>query len=159
MYKKSLNGTNPVMGLSTPMVPAPFATEKSSSVKGAVNTISCGLLDMPAKNKASLNPVTIEGSAGAPVPVKSVTVVLSYLDAGLDPSAHTIKSVPAKLYLKNVYLPALVLPESICVQLPVVPPLCTLPPLAASTLPLKYADIKMGSEELASCGTILLFHF
>jgi hypothetical protein len=58
-----------------------------------------------------------------------------------------------------VYLPALVLPLSICDHEPVVPAWYTFVPLAATTLPLKWADNKIGSESDAVCGTTLLFHF
>ena len=85
-------------------------------------------------------------------------MLLSYTDAWFAPSAHTIKSVPSKLYLKDEYFPALVLPESISVQEPVVPPLNTFSPRAAITLPLKNADINTDSPLLDVCGTILSFH-
>ena len=97
IYSWSRNGNSPVMSLSTLIVPAPLAVVKSSSVNGAVNTNSCGVLDMPAKNSASLNPVTNFGLLGAPVAFRSVTVVPSYLVALFAPSAHTIKSVPPRL--------------------------------------------------------------
>ena len=69
------------MLLSTFIVPAPLATLKSLSVKGAVKVIACGVADIPAKNSASLNPTTNFGLAGAPVALRSVTVVPSYLVA------------------------------------------------------------------------------
>ena len=59
-----------------------------------------------------------------------------------------------------MYLPALVRPVSISVQLPVAPASNTFVPRAAITLllPSKNADIKTFSVEADVCGTILLFH-
>ena len=44
----SRNTFSPVIVSSTLMLPAPLLDVKSSSLKGALNTTSCGVVDLPA---------------------------------------------------------------------------------------------------------------
>ena len=98
MNKESLKVTNLTTALSTLIDPAPFAAEKLVSVNGAENTISCGFVDIPAKNMWFLNTAIDSGSDGAPVALMSVTDEPSKIEALFTPSAYASFSVLLKLF-------------------------------------------------------------
>ena len=97
----SRNTSKPVIGEPTFIEPAPFATEKSLSVYGAVKL---SIVPLP-KNKAFLKldindaPFT---SAGASF--NAVNILVSYVAGAFAPSTNAIFCVPLKLYFANLVL-------------------------------------------------------
>ena len=101
--KESLNTFNPVIFVSTLIVPPPLPDVKSLVWNGPIKLICCSALGLPAKNIWFLNISTCLKFA-VPVAFTTDAENADVKSCGLEvPVVITIRSVPSKLNILNSY--------------------------------------------------------